>query len=138
MIKLLRIDDPLIHGQVAMAGLSPYLLTTLIVVDDASANDKMKQMILSLAKPVSTGLDIITSADFLSTFEKGKNQNLMIVTSSPKSAFEIVNAIPGEVDSINIGGLRYAEGEEKVNEVCGYHIRRQKLLSKIKGVRLQN
>lgn len=74
MIKLLRIDDRLIHGQVAMAWTKSVSADYIIVVDDASANDKMKQMILSLAKPVSTGLDIITSADFLSTFEKGKSK----------------------------------------------------------------
>ena len=132
MIKLLRIDDRLIHGQVAMAWTKSVSADYIIVVDDASANDKMKQMILSLAKPVSTGLDIITSADFLSTFEKRKNQNLMIVTSSPKSAFEIINAIPGEVDSINIGGLRYAEGKEKVNEYVAITSEDKNYLAKLK------
>jgi mannose/fructose/N-acetylgalactosamine-specific phosphotransferase system component IIB len=132
MIKLLRIDDRLIHGQVAMAWTKSVAADHIIVVDDSSANDKMKRMILSLAKPASTGLDIVTTADFLKIFEKRKNQNLMIVTSSPKKAFEIVSVIQEKINSINIGGLRYSDGKEKVNEYVAITTEDKEYLEKLK------
>lgn len=132
MIKLLRIDDRLIHGQVAMAWTKSVAADHIIVVDDTSANDKMKRMILSLAKPASTGLDIVTSADFVNTFEQNKTKNLMIVTNSPKRAFEIVSVIQEKVDSINIGGLRYADGKERVNEYIAITQEDKEYLEKLK------
>lgn len=117
MIKLLRIDDRLIHGQVAMAWTKFVSANHIIVVDDASAQDKMKKMILTLAKPAGIDLDIVTVAAFPKVFEKNQDKQLMIVTGSPKDAQEIVSAIfNDDVKQINLGGLRYAPTKEKVNE----------------------
>lgn len=60
----------------------------------------------------------------------------MIVTSSPKSAFEIVNAIPGK--SIQLISVVYGTPREK-RKLTSMWLSHQKtkLLSKIKGVRLQ-
>lgn len=38
-VVLARVDERLIHGQVATAWLKSYLVDVIIVVDDESAND---------------------------------------------------------------------------------------------------
>ncbi len=48
-VVLARIDERLIHGQVATAWLRLVNVSTVIVVDDESAHDEMKQMLLEMA-----------------------------------------------------------------------------------------
>ncbi|MFD1399711.1 PTS sugar transporter subunit IIB [Lacticaseibacillus suilingensis] len=117
MIKLIRIDDRLIHGQIAMAWTRAVGADDIMVVDDASAKDSMKKMILSLAKPAGVDLHIIASTDFTSTYEPIKSHNIMVVTSSPKYALQIMNDLGDEAPtSLNLGGIRYAEGKERISD----------------------
>lgn len=133
MIKLLRIDDRLIHGQVAMAWTKSVGADHIIVVDDESANDKMKKMILTLAKPAATDLSIVSVRDFLEIYEKSKEKKLMIITGSPKNAKKIVNAIGKEtIESINLGGLRYSDGKKKVNEFISLSLEDEQVLDELK------
>ncbi|MDT2757168.1 PTS sugar transporter subunit IIB [Enterococcus asini] len=132
MIKLLRIDDRLIHGQVAMAWTKSIAADHIIVVDDPSASDKMKMMILTLAKPASTGLDIVSLSDFKSVYEANKQKNVMIVTSSPRNAFEIVSVIGEPLSTINLGGLRYNDSKEKINEYIALTPEDKDYLQKLK------
>lgn len=116
MIKLLRIDDRLIHGQVAMAWTKAKGVDHIIVVDDESEKDKMKKMILSLAKPSSTDLDIVSVENFKNVYDKNKDRNLMIVAGSTKTALAILNTISSDAYEINLGGIRHKEGRHKITE----------------------
>ena len=43
-VVLARVDERLIHGQVALAWLKKYTIDLVIVVDDESAKDALKTM----------------------------------------------------------------------------------------------
>ena len=49
-ISLVRIDDRLIHGQVAFGWTTALGINTILVVNDDAKNDQMKSMALNLAK----------------------------------------------------------------------------------------
>ena len=51
MIKLLRVDDRLIHGQVAVSWTSFIGADTLLVANEKARTDKMMQMAFNMAKP---------------------------------------------------------------------------------------
>ena len=51
MIKLLRVDDRLIHGQVAVSWTSYLGADTIVVANDKAITDKLMQMAFNMAKP---------------------------------------------------------------------------------------
>lgn len=58
MISLMRIDDRLIHGQVAFGWSTSLGINVILVVNDEAKNDQMKAMALNLAKPNNVTLYI--------------------------------------------------------------------------------
>lgn len=50
MIKLVRIDHRLLHGQVVFSWTKSLGISRIIVVDDETANDEMKKSFLKLIK----------------------------------------------------------------------------------------
>lgn len=60
MIKLVRIDYRLLHGQVVFAWTRALDIDHIIVANANAAGDAFVSMSLSLAKPAGVSLDIIT------------------------------------------------------------------------------
>lgn len=113
MIKLFRVDDRLIHGQVAFAWTRATGTDHIIVVNDEAYSDNIKKMTLKLAKPAGTGLTIVPVSKFELAFDKYKNNNLMILVASTQDARAVAEKIP-ELDIICLGGLRPGEGKKTV------------------------
>jgi mannose/fructose/N-acetylgalactosamine-specific phosphotransferase system component IIB len=83
MICQLRIDDRLIHGQVAMAWTRELKIEVIIVINDEVANDEFKKLTLDLAKPMNTKLVILGVNDGIKLLNSGKTDKyrvLVIVT----------------------------------------------------------
>lgn len=59
MIKLVRVDHRLLHGQVVFSWTRQIDINHIIVADDKVPNDPIGKMALSIAKPVGCTLDII-------------------------------------------------------------------------------
>ena len=56
MIKLLRIDDRLLHGQVAFSWTKVLSIESIIIVNDEVVKDEITKMTLGIAKPRGTTL----------------------------------------------------------------------------------
>ena len=114
-IKIVRIDDRLIHGQIVQGWLKTIQVDKILVVSDVVANDEMQQVLLSMAAPSSVKLVIKNikdaSCDLKSNvYEKDK---LMILFSNPQDIVKVVeNGI--KFQSINIGGMHYAHGKKQL------------------------
>jgi len=63
MIKLTRIDDRLVHGQVAFTWVPTLGIDCLLVANDKVAKDEFQKMTMNLAKPANTKLLIRAMAD---------------------------------------------------------------------------
>jgi fructoselysine and glucoselysine-specific PTS system IIB component len=113
MIKLFRVDDRLIHGQVAFAWTRATGTDHIIVVNDEAYSDNIKKMTLKLAKPAGTDLTIVPVSKFDKAYDKYKNKNLMILTASTEDAKNVAKQLP-ELNSICLGGLRPGEGKKTV------------------------
>lgn len=81
MIKLIRIDHRLLHGQVVFSWTKSLGISRIIVVDDETANDEMKKVSLNLSKPVGVTLNIFSVNDILARMSKVEQlkDNIMIV-----------------------------------------------------------
>ncbi|MBR3653827.1 MAG: PTS sugar transporter subunit IIB [Elusimicrobia bacterium] len=114
-IKIVRIDDRLIHGQIVQGWLKTIDVDKILIVSDEVANDEMQQVLLSMAVPSSIKLIIknIKDACYEITNEVYENDNLMILFSNPQDIVKMIdNGI--KFQSINIGGMHYAHGKKQL------------------------
>ena len=80
-ISLVRIDDRLIHGQVAFGWTTALGINTILVVNDDAKNDQMKSMALNLAKPSNVVLyirGVAESGEIVQKFASSKKSNVLV------------------------------------------------------------
>jgi fructoselysine and glucoselysine-specific PTS system IIB component len=117
MIKLTRIDDRLVHGQVAFTWVPSLAIDCLIVANDKIVKDDFQKMTLGLAKPAGAKLLIKSIGDAIAFLNDEKNKPLKILTlvNSVQDAFTLTNGVP-EIKSINFGGIRAKEGAKLISK----------------------
>ncbi len=117
MIKLIRIDDRLVHGQVALTWTPALGADCLLVANDKTAKDEFQKMTLQLAKPAGAKLLVKTVADSISWLQDPKSSALkvLVLVNAVADAAALVNAIAA-VTSINFGGLRTRPGARPVSK----------------------
>ena len=117
MIKLTRIDDRLVHGQVAFTWVPSLGVDCLVVANDKVAKDDFLKMTMNLAKPPSARLLILTveNAGVFLTDPKSRNLKVMLLVSSIIDASELANSLP-EIHSVNFGGIRMKEGAKLISK----------------------
>ena len=59
MIVLLRVDDRLLHGQVAKTWTKKYSVDEILIVSDEVVDDEFSKMTLCLAKPSNVKLRFV-------------------------------------------------------------------------------
>ncbi|HIY58267.1 MAG TPA: PTS sugar transporter subunit IIB [Candidatus Tetragenococcus pullicola] len=119
-IALLRIDDRLIHGQVAFGWTTSLGINTILVVNDDAKNDQMKAMALNLAKPSNVNLyirGVEESGEIVQKFSQSKKSNVLVLTKTTEDARKLLENVEGVIKEINVGGLRYSEGKRKLTDL---------------------
>ena len=111
MIKLVRVDHRLLHGQVIFSWTKQMSVNYIIVADDKVPNDPISMMALSIAKPADYELSIIPFSKVKEVVEKNADKNIMIIVKGPKEAVQLVKELP-EVTEINYGGVAKKNGSK--------------------------
>jgi len=117
MLKLLRIDDRLVHGQVAFTWTPSLGADSLLVANDRVAKDEFLRMTMGLAKPAGARLLIKTVADSIVylTDAKNKGQRLLVLVDSVNDAHALAMSVE-EIRSINFGGIRAKTGAKSISK----------------------
>ncbi len=117
MIKLTRIDDRLVHGQVAFTWVPSLGINCLLVVNDKVAGDEFLKMTMGLAKPPAARLLIMTLENAKAFLKDPKSTNLkiLLLVSGVKDAYEMSGSI-AEINSVNFGGIRMKEGARMISK----------------------
>jgi len=117
MIKLTRIDDRLVHGQVAFTWTPALGADCLLIANDKVAKDEFMKMTLGLAKPAGAKLLIKSVKDAAAYLNDEKNRNLkiLVLINSVKDAHALVSDVP-EIKSVNFGGIRTREGAKLISK----------------------
>jgi fructoselysine/glucoselysine PTS system EIIB component len=117
MIKLTRIDDRLLHGQVAFTWTPALGADCLLIANDKVAKDEFLKMTLGLAKPAGAKLLIKTLKDAVTFLldERSKNMKVLLIINSVQDASVMAAEVP-EIKSINFGGLRSKEGAKIISK----------------------
>jgi len=104
MIDVLRLDERLIHGQVAVGWVKGSNFDTLLVVDDDSANDDFVKKTLYMAAPADLRTFVMTTSEALNvlTNERSRNRHIFTVVRHIDTLLEVAEKAI-DVKEINIG-----------------------------------
>ena len=87
IIKEARIDDRLVHGQVATAWIQQVQAQVILVADDVAAKDEFQKKVLKIACPHNVQLIIKTVDDAVALIEKDTSEfGVLLIVRSPKEA----------------------------------------------------
>lgn len=112
MIKLFRVDDRLLHGQVAFAWTKTLSINYIYIVNDQLDTDEISKMTLNLAKPRGTKLEVLSVDSGIAEIKKHINDkaNVMIIINNVYDAKRILESV-SELKTINLGGIHEKPGE---------------------------
>lgn len=111
----IRVDDRLIHGQVATRWVSHFNANRIMVIDDAVAANEVEKMLLRSAAPEGCNTSILTvekaSANIIAGNYAG--QRVLILLKTPEIALQMVNSGIG-LTQLNIGNMSNKEGRSQI------------------------
>lgn len=108
---LWRIDDRLIHGQVATRWTKETGISRIIVVNDQVVKDKTRATMLKQAVPPGVTAHVVDIDKMIRVYNNPEyaGEKVMLLFTNPSDALELVRrGVP--IKSINIGGMAYKEG----------------------------
>ena len=117
MIVMVRVDDRLIHGQVAVGWTRTLGATHIVVVDDEVAKDNTQKMLLKISTPVgvkSTILPVTEAVAFLAA-EKFGSDRVLVLVRDPQSLLMLMEG-GVKIDKVNIGNVRMVEGRKRLTK----------------------
>ncbi|WGL94113.1 PTS mannose transporter subunit IIAB [Arsenophonus nasoniae] len=115
-IALARIDDRLIHGQVATRWTKETKVKRIIVVSDEVAKDHVRSTLLKQVAPPGVTAHVIDIAKCIRVYNNPKyaGERVMLLFTNPTDVLRIVEG-GVEIKSVNIGGMAYRDGKTQVN-----------------------
>lgn len=139
MLKIVRLDDRLVHGQIINNWCTSENITEILVINKEVASNDMRKTFIQMSVPESITIlfcDVLGALEIID--EESKFESLMIVFGNP---FEILEFIEngGKLDSINIGGMSFKKGTKKLSTAVYVNDEELGILSKIatKNIKLE-
>ncbi len=116
VIGLARIDDRLIHGQVATRWTKETNVTRIIVVSDEVAADTVRKTLLTQVAPPGVTAHVVDVAKMIRVYNNPKyaGERVMLLFTNPTDVERIVEG-GVKITSVNIGGMAFRQGKTQVN-----------------------
>ncbi|WP_226570612.1 PTS mannose transporter subunit IIAB [Mangrovibacter yixingensis] len=116
VIGLARIDDRLIHGQVATRWTKETNVNRIIVVSDEVAADTVRKTLLTQVAPPGVTAHVVDIAKMIRVYNNPKyaGERVMLLFTNPTDVERIVEQ-GVKITTVNIGGMAYRQGKTQVN-----------------------
>lgn len=116
-ILLCRIDNRLIHGQVATQWISSLGCNVVVVANDKTASDELAQGLMQMACPASCSPRFWTVQKTIETIHKASDsQKIFIVCENPSDVLKLVEGgVP--IKKVNVGNMHMSDGKRQVAKV---------------------
>jgi len=116
VIGLARIDDRLIHGQVATRWTKETNVKRIIVVSDEVAADTVRKTLLTQVAPPGVTAHVVDVAKMIRVYNNPKyaGERVMLLFTNPTDVERIVEG-GVKITSVNIGGMAFRQGKTQVN-----------------------
>ncbi len=112
MIVKMRIDDRLLHGQIAYSWKSDLNYDAIVIASNEAASDEIRKAAMKMSTPDGVRLAVrsIEEAAKLVMNPKLDKMKVFLIVANPKDAFLLYETIT-ERPSLNVGGMMKAEGK---------------------------
>jgi len=116
IIGLARIDDRLIHGQVATRWTKETNVKRIIVVSDEVAADTVRKTLLTQVAPPGVTAHVVDVAKMIRVYNNPKyaGERVMLLFTNPTDVERVVEG-GVNITSVNIGGIAFRQGKTQVN-----------------------
>lgn len=113
-IVLTRIDNRLVHGQVATQWCGAIGANLILVANDEVAGNSLRQGLMNMAAPAYAAMRYWTIQKTIDTIHKASARQLIfIVCENPQDVVKLVEGgVP--IKKVNIGNMHMAEGKRQV------------------------
>lgn len=113
-IILTRIDNRLIHGQVATQWSGSIGINLILVANDEVAGNPVRQGLMDMAAPSYAQTRYWTIEKTINTIHKASDaQKIFIICENPTDVLRLVEGgVP--IKKVNIGNMHMAEGKRQV------------------------
>ncbi|WP_395530335.1 PTS system mannose/fructose/N-acetylgalactosamine-transporter subunit IIB [Enterococcus lactis] len=103
MITQIRVDDRLIHGQVAVVWTKELNAPLLVVANDEAAKNEVMQMTLKMAVPNGMKLLIRSVDDAINIFNdpRGADKRIFVIVNSVSDANKIAQNVEN-IETVNV------------------------------------
>lgn len=115
-VRLARIDDRLIHGQVATVWTKSMNVNRILVVSDAVARDRLRKELLIQAAPPGVKVNVIPVDKLIQIFPDERfdeNFKVMLLFTNPTDIERAVRQ-GVQLSSVNIGGMSFTKGKKMI------------------------
>lgn len=119
MIVQVRVDDRLIHGQVALVWSKELNTKHIIVANDAAVESDALRMTLQMATPAGQKLLVKTVDDAirLAKDPRGKDMRIFALTNCLKDVLDLVKGAPGCVAEVNVANVGRFDKSDPASKV---------------------
>ncbi|MDO4198403.1 MAG: PTS sugar transporter subunit IIB [Erysipelotrichaceae bacterium] len=136
MVDLLRLDERLIHGQVATSWIKAKTFDTLLVIDDESAKDQFLSKTLYMAAPKGVKTFVMTNEEALNVLNdpRCKTRHVFVVVRSLDTLYNICkNAVDVEEVTLSNYG-RMVPSDKERTQYTGHMFLDEDEVAKVKEV----
>ena len=141
MIKLVRVDHRLLHGQVAFSWTNGVGANCILVASDTVVNDDVWKTTLKLGKPSGVKLVIKNMADSIAAINSGVTDKykLIIVVQTIKEAKQLADGCPC-ITSINLGNTKESKTTTQISKQVFLEDEEKAILKELmnRGVECEN
>jgi fructoselysine and glucoselysine-specific PTS system IIB component len=115
MIKLLRVDERFVHGQVAFAWTNNLGANCIFVASNEIAANNLRKKTLKMAVPTGTKFVVKDMTEAISVLngEKIKKYQVFLIVGTVEDAYEITQHVP-EIKEVNLGNLKKNENRKMI------------------------
>lgn len=132
MIKCLRVDHRLLHGQVAFSWTSYLDADCILIANDSVVNDEIRKMSIKMAKPQGVKLVLKSIDDGIKAVNSGVTDKykLFIVVESINDAYRFAKET-STIKSINLGGTKAKEGTKNISKAINILPKEEQMIKEL-------
>jgi len=130
-IKLARVDERLVHGQIITSWSKTYGITKIVVIDDDVAKDPFMSQVITLSAQQGMNIVILEAKKATEVLQNDKTStSTMLLFKNPKAILEMAEAgliLP----EINLGNLGSSPNRKRISKNVSLSPEEEEIVKKI-------
>ena len=119
MIVQVRVDDRLIHGQVALVWTKELNTTRIIVANKHAVESDALRMTLSMGTPAGQKLLVkdVPDACRIANDPRADSMRIFALTNCVRDVLELVKGAPGKIEGVNVANVGRFDNSDPAQQV---------------------